>query len=334
MNAALNQQPAVRRNAPAVGYQHVRFPIKRAGNFQLPHALALLLVLAGICSACNALAAGDLLERGRYLFNAAGCISCHTGDRPLAGGRPITTPFGTFYSPNITPDPEHGIGTWSEEDFIRALREGVSPRGRHYYPAFPYTTYTRMTREDMTALWTYLNSRPALPQQNRPHELPWPVTSQTLLGLWKRGWFTPGVFAHDPAQSPEWNRGAYLATALGHCTECHTPRGWTGIPLGNRYLAGTRKGPEGVKVPNITPHKATGIGNWSRQEMIDFLNTGRRPDGRYTGNLMVEVLGTSSMPLSDDDKYALATYLGSLSPIHYDVYFTFDPFPAEEYLDQ
>jgi len=306
----------------------------RYWNSTLPHALALLLVLAAVCSAGNALAAGDLLERGRYIFNAAGCISCHTGDRPLAGRRPIATPFGTFYSPNITPDREHGVGTWSAEDFIRALREGVSPQGRHYYPAFPYPTYTRMTREDMLALWAYLQAQPAFPVPDRPHELPWPVTSQTLLGMLKRGMFTPGVYSNDPTKSPAWNRGAYLATALGHCTECHTPRGWTGIPLGNRYLAGTRKGPEGVRVPNITPHSVTGIGNWSRQEMVDFLNTGRRPDGRYTGSLMAEVLGTSGMHLSSYDKHALATYLGSLPPIHYDVYFTFDPFPAEEYLDQ
>ncbi|MBT8117253.1 MAG: cytochrome c, partial [Gammaproteobacteria bacterium] len=173
----------------------------RYRNCALPHALALLLVLAAVCSAGNALADEELLERGRYIFNAAGCISCHTGDRPLAGGRPITTPFGTFYSPNITPDREHGIGTWSAEDFIRALREGISPQGRHYYPAFPYTTYTRMTRGDMLALWAYLNAQSAFPARNRAHELPWPVTSQTLLGMLKSGMFTPGVYSNDPAKT-------------------------------------------------------------------------------------------------------------------------------------
>jgi mono/diheme cytochrome c family protein len=305
-----------------------------SGNSRQPTGAALLLALLAFLATGHVAAADNQLERGRYIFNAAGCASCHTSNRPLAGGRPIESPFGTFYSPNITPDREHGIGAWTREDFVRALREGVSPQGRHYYPAFPYPTFTRMTREDMQALWAYLKSRPALPQQNRPHELPWPVTSQTLLGMWKRGGFTPGAYTNDPTKSPAWNRGAYLATALGHCTECHTPRGLTGIPHADRYLAGTRRGPDGVRVPNITPHDATGIGNWSRQEVVDFLNTGRRPDGRYTGPLMAEVLGTSSIPLSDSDKYALATYLGSLSPIHHDVYINIDPFPAEEYLDQ
>ncbi|MGB5261182.1 MAG: cytochrome c [Gammaproteobacteria bacterium] len=306
----------------------------RNGIFKLAGSNALLLVLAGFCFASGALAIEDIIDRGRYIFNAAGCISCHTITQPLAGGRPIVTPFGTFYSPNITPDREHGIGNWVDEDFIRALREGVSPQGRHYYPAFPYPTYTRMTREDMLALHAYLQTQPAIALRNRPHEINWPVTSQTLLGAWKRGWFTPGVFSPDPAQSPAWNRGAYLATALGHCTECHTPRGLTGIPLSDRYLAGTRSGPEGIAVPNITPDEVTGIGTWTRQEVVDFLNMGRRPDGRYTGGLMAEILATSSMPLSDYDKHALAGYLRSLSPIHYDVYFSFDPFEAESYLDQ
>jgi mono/diheme cytochrome c family protein len=304
------------------------------GTFKLPPGSALLLAFAGFCFASGALSAGDLLERGRYVFNAAGCISCHTLYQPLAGGRSIVTPFGTFYSPNITPHREYGIGGWADEDFIRALREGVSPQGRHYYPAFPYPTYTRMTREDMLALHAYLKTQPAIGLRNRPHEVYWPVTSQTLLGAWKRGWFTPGAFSPDPAQSPAWNRGAYLATALGHCTECHTPRGLTGIPHSHRYLAGTRRGPEGVAVPNITPNDVTGIGAWTQQEVVDFLNTGKRPDGRYTGGLMVELLGTSIMPLSDPDKHALATYLRTLSPIHYDVYFSYDPFEAESYLDQ
>ena len=144
----------------------------------------------------------------------------------------------------------------------------------------------------------------------------------------------PGAFSGDPTKSQEWNRGAYLATALGHCGECHTPRGLAGAFRSNRYLAGTRKGPEGVLVPNITPDSATGIGRWAWQDLIDFLSMGRRPDGRYTGDLMMEVLGTSAMYLSAYDKNALATYLFSLPPIHRDVYFQFDPFADNHYFDQ
>ena len=327
------QQQVDRRGVVRVGKGQAKPREERTGSFRVPTVCVLLLALTGFCVPGNALAVEDLLERGRYVFNAAGCVACHTSGQPLAGGRPIVTPFGTFYSSNITPDRKHGIGTWAEEDFIRALREGVSPRGKHYYPAFPYTSYTGMTREDMLALRVYLMSQPAVPARNRPHEIPWFLSSRTLLEAWKRSWFTPGAFSGDPTKSPEWNRGAYLATALGHCGECHTPRGIAGASRSDRYLAGTRKGPEGVLVPNITPHSATGIGTWGRQDLIDFLNTGRRPDGHYTGGLMMEVLGTSGMHLSAYDKNALVTYLRSLSPVHRDVYFEFDPFADTDYLD-
>ena len=260
------------------------------------------------------------------MFYAAGCVSCHGADQTLAGGRPLATPFGMFYPPNITPDREHGIGAWTPEDFMRALREGVDPHGQHYYPAFPYTSYTQMTREDMLALYAYLMTQPASTRANRPHELPWFLSFRPLLRDWKAGRFSPGALPEDPAKSPQWNRGAYLARALGHCGECHTPRGLLGAPRAGRYLSGSRDGPEGRKVPNITPDPATGIGNWTEADLFAFLSTGRRPDGGYPGAFMLEVLGTSIMPLTDYDRRALAIYLRSLPPVPHDMDVVYEPF--------
>ncbi|MGD2112045.1 MAG: cytochrome c, partial [Gammaproteobacteria bacterium] len=196
------------------------------------------LLLAGLLCGTTALAATDagLVERGRYLFGIAGCTSCHTHDQPLAGGRPLATPFGTFYPPNITPDPRQGIGTWSERDFRRALGQGISPGGEDYYPAFPYTSYTLITPEDQQAMYAYLMSLPAIPRANRPHDLPWYLFSRRLVRDWKVGRFTPGPWVDDPARSAEWNRGAYLANALGHCGECHTPRDLLGGLQQDRHL--------------------------------------------------------------------------------------------------
>jgi mono/diheme cytochrome c family protein len=294
---------------------------------------AVLAVSACLCGMGRAVAAEDLVEHGRYIFYAAGCVSCHTSEQALAGGRAIATPFGTFYSPNITPHREQGIGSWSQEDFVRALRDGISPGGEHYYPAFPYPSYTRMTGQDMRALWAYLMSQPAVARKNRPHDLPWFLSSRSLVGGWKTRWFRPGVFAVDPTRSPEWNRGAYLATALGHCGECHTPRGVLGAPRPSQYLAGTRKGPEGHEVPNITPDRETGVGHWPLRGMSTFLATGRTPDERYTGPLMAEVLGTSTMRLTEYDRHSLAIFLRSLPPIYHDLNSRFDPFADSAYFE-
>jgi mono/diheme cytochrome c family protein len=289
---------------------------------RLQTLLALLSLLSG-----QAVAGSDAdLQRGRYVFFAAGCVSCHGSGPTLSGGQPLVTPFGTFYPPNITPDREHGIGTWNAGDFVRALREGVGPGGEPYYPAFPYTSYTRMSGEDMRALYAYLMTQPAASRENRPHELPWFLSFRPLLRDWKAEYFTPGIMREDPARTPQWNRGAYLAKALGHCGECHTPRGLLGAPLTGDYLAGTRSGPGGVTVPNITPDAATGIGGWTAGDLYTFLSTGRRPKGRYAAPPMMEVLGTSVMPLTESDRRALATYLRSVPPVFHDVYTRYDPF--------
>lgn len=277
-----------------------------------------LATAACLCSAGTA-CADAAVERGRYVFFAAGCISCHTADQALAGGRPLETPFGTFYPPNITPSGEHGIGTWSSADLERALRLGLNPQGEHYYPAFPYPSYTSMTSADMQAVYAYLMAQPAAARENRPHELYWPFSSRPMISHWKNGGFTPGALVPDPGKSAQWNRGAYLARALGHCSECHTPRGFLGIPRVDYYLAGSCTGPEGKLTPNITPDRQTGIGSWTREQLIRFLETGRRPDGSFSGGLMMEVLGTSCMRLSGYDRESLATYLLSVQPVQHDL---------------
>ena len=284
------------------------------------NSLAAILGLAGcFCSMGVALSSEGFLEHGRYIFYAAGCVSCHTHDKLMAGGRPLVTPFGTFYPPNITPEMEYGIGAWTEKDFVRALREGLNPKGEHYYPAFPYPSYTRMTQKDMQALYAYLMTLPASSMENRQHNLYWPFSSRPMIAHWKAGRFTVGEFSANPEKSPQWNRGAYLANALGHCGECHTPRDYLGAPRRNRYLAGTCAGPDGRLVPNITPDRETGIGDWTSDELITFLMTGRKPDGGYAGSLMAEVLGTSCMQLTRHDLHSLASYLQSLPPIHNDL---------------
>jgi len=292
-------------------------------------ALLVLLVDAGRVTASN-----ELLQQGQYIFFAAGCISCHTVDQPLAGGRAIGSPFGTFYGPNITPHPERGIGNWKQEDLIRALREGISPEGEHYYPAFPYPSFTMMTRRDIMALYTYLMAQPAFPNKNRPHELVWFLSNRALIAHWKGGGrFTPRVLQFDPNESREWNRGQYLAMALGHCSECHTPRGLLGGPLLEQYLAGTREGPGGIRVPNITPDEETGIGDWTHEDLETFLSTGRKPDGCFPTDLMMEVLGTSCMRLTEHDRHALATYLSSLPPIHNSLDATEDSFQGPDFYE-
>jgi mono/diheme cytochrome c family protein len=280
---------------------------------------ALLGVLGCIGSMSVTLASDDLHEHGRYVFYAAGCISCHTRDQLMAGGRSVVTPFGTFYPPNATPQREYGIGGWSEEDFVRALREGLSPQGEHYYPAFPYTSYTRMTQRDMQALYAYLMTLPESSRAIQPHNLQWPFSIRPMMSYWKTRHFSPGEFVADPEKSTQWNRGAYLVEALGHCGECHTPRDNMGASLRGYYMAGTCVGPEGVRVPNITQDRETGIGDWTYEQLLTYLGTGRRPDGVFAGSVMAEVLGTSSMRLTRDDQHSLGIYLQSLPPVHNDL---------------
>ncbi len=264
-------------------------------------------------------AADDVSQQGEYLFRAAGCASCHTDEEnkgaPLSGGRALHTPFGVFYTPNITPDPGTGIGRWREADFLRALREGTSPRGEHYYPAFPYTSYTQITDADLRAMWKYLIGRQPVRQANKPHELPWRLRSRAMLRIWKILFFEPGPFQPQADRSPAWNRGAYLVNAVTHCGECHTPRNLLGGLKKSRHLAGNPHGMDNAGIPNITPDRKTGIGRWSENDLVYYLETGMTPGGDFAGDTMAELIDNSTSRLTGDDRRAITVYLRSLPAV-------------------
>lgn len=268
-------------------------------------------MLAGAASAHAQASA----ERGAYLAKAAGCVGCHTEDKegaaPYAGGRALETPFGKFYGPNITPHPENGIGRWSEQDFRRALRQGEGPGGTHLYPAFPYPSFTRITDADLRDLWAYFRNLVPSDRKNRPHELRFPYGWRALIWGWKLLYFEPGPTAAVQGRSPEVSRGAYLVNALGHCGECHTPRNFLGGPHKERHLAGG-EGPEGKKVPNLTP---VGLKKWSDAELKDFLAYGLTPDGDIAAKAMGEVVRNTTSQLTPQDLSALVAYLRSLPPV-------------------
>jgi mono/diheme cytochrome c family protein len=275
-------------------------------------------------AACLALAApapagadDAAVARGEYLFRAAGGCTCHTADggAPMSGGRPIETPFGVYYSTNITPDFETGIGSWSDADFARAMREGRAPNGTDYFPVFPYTSFTRMTDADVNDLKAYLFSLPPVRQENKPHAAPMPFDWRIGATFWKWAFFEPGRLPDAPGRDAAWTRGRYLAEALAHCGECHTPRDFAGVLDPEMELAGSIGGPEGELAPNITPDPETGIGDWSTADLTWFLQMGLKPDGDDTQGLMSEVIEHGYRHLRPDDLRAIATYLESVPAI-------------------
>lgn len=261
----------------------------------------------------------SVLEKGRQAFLAASCASCHTDKEndgePLAGGYAMETDFGTFYSPNITPDPETGIGNWSDEDFLRAMQQGVAPDGRHYYPSFPYTAYTKMRREDVLALKAYLFSLKPVKKANREHDLPFYLSFTPSARVWKFRYFTPGEYQDQPDKSAEWNRGAYLVEAMGHCTECHSPREGLGAIDEDRLYAGVQQLTGVGTVPNITPDKKTGIGRWSLDDLVYYFETGITLSGDSSGGKMARIIDDSLSKLPASDRRAMAAYLLSLKPV-------------------
>ncbi len=288
-------------------------------NALIRSAAALVLSSTALAATPAAAQEADAVARGRYLVHAAGCISCHTDEKSggafLAGGRALETPFGTFHAPNITPDSEHGLGAWREADFLRALHDGESPDGEPYYPAFPYPSYTGLTEADARDLWAYLKTVPPVAKPDVPHDLAFPFSVRAANRLWQAMFFEPGRFAPDPARDETWNRGAYLVRHLGHCGECHSPRGLLGAVDRGRELAGNPSGPEGKKVPNITPDADAGIGEWAPVDITFFLKTGFLPDGDVAGGAMEEVIRDNTSHLSDGDREAIAAYLKSLPPL-------------------
>jgi len=260
------------------------------------------------------------VENGKYILTAAGCVGCHTTKankqkaRLLSGGRALKTPFGVYYSPNITPDPEHGLGNWTEADFLEALRNGKSPTGDHYLPVFPYTSYTQMTDDDMRDLWAYMKTRPPISDANIPHAAPFIFRMRFTLGPWKMLNFKPGAFVPDPERDAEWNRGAYLVKALGHCGECHTPRNFMGGLKSDLYHAGAKQGPEGEVVPNITMDADTGIGKWTTDDLDTLLTIRMLPDGDFAGSGMAEVIENTAK-LTPEDRKAIISYIRSVPAI-------------------
>lgn len=254
-------------------------------------------------------------ERGKYIFDAAGCFGCHTeqGNAPMAGGAALKTPFGAFYAPNITPDPEFGIGKWSDADFIRALREGLSPRGQHYFPVFPYPAYTKMTTRDLTDLRAYLATVPPSKKPSRAHEVNFPYSVRASLIPWKWLNFDAGEYKADAARDAKWNRGAYLVQALTHCGECHTPRDMLGGLERKQWLSGARMPVGDLIASNLTPDK-TGLADWSAADIVDALETGTLPQGGTLGGEMGEVVKNSTGKMRAEDREAIAAYLKALPP--------------------
>ena len=255
-------------------------------------------------------------SQGALVFAAAGCASCHTapGAIPevlptLSGGQSFPSPFGTFLAPNISPDPTQGIGDWSMEQFACAIRDGVSPKGQHYFPALPYTAYNKMTGQDVADLWAYLQTLPASAQPSLPHQVGFPFNIRRSIGAWKllfnsRGW------QMTTAATPELERGRYIVEALAHCTECHTPRNALGGLDRSRWLAGAPS-PDGKgKVPNITPAKLT----WSPNEIFAYLTTGFTPDFDSVGGHMAHVVDNMAQ-LPAEDVRAVVAYLKALPGI-------------------
>ena len=254
-------------------------------------------------------AAGAAVKRGEYLAKAGGCVGCHTADKkdaaPFAGGRELKTPFGTFYGPNITPHPQAGIGRWSEQDFVQAMRHGKRPDGANYFPAFPYPSFTLIADADLRDLWAYLRTLPQSSQPSRDHDLKFPFGWRFLVTFWKWLFFTPGPFAGVPGAPDAVNRGAYLVKALGHCGECHTQRNFFGAVKRDRALAGTDD------APNLTP---AGLKKWSDDDLKTFLTTGNTPDGDVPAEDMGEVIRNTTSQLTPPDMAALIAYLRSLPP--------------------
>ncbi len=278
--------------------------------------LTIVLTAAIFLVAVDVLAQEDIVERGKYLLYAGGCISCHTEDSdeavPLAGGRAMETPFGTFYSPNITPDAATGIGNWSDDEFVSAFWEGVSPEGEHYFPAFPFTSYTGVSRKDLLAIKAYLFSLEPVRYESKEHELAWYMSTRLAAGAWKELNFDSSRFAPDTTQDEQWNRGAYLVRHLGHCGECHTPRSSLGVVQRDLEMAGSRLGDE--RIANITQHRVDGIGRWSTSDIEYFLDIGMLPDGDFAGSSMGDVIEDNTSKLTREDRLAIAAYLKSVPP--------------------
>jgi len=255
---------------------------------------------------------GDV-ERGAYVVRIANCIACHTNEDAgeqgfLSGGEAIETPFGVFFGPNITSDPDYGIGTWNLDQFADSLLNGIAPNGDHYYPAFPFTFYAQLSDQDVVDLWAYMQNVPSISVPSQPHQLNWPFNQRILMAPWKTLFFSPFPVPTDASKSDGWNRGAYIVEGPGHCGACHSPRGPFGnIDTANR-LTGSTIGADDESIPAIDPASLKESG-WTEEDLFWLLQMGFLPDGDVIGSSMAEVVDDSTGHLNDNDLRAVAEYL-------------------------
>ncbi|MCW4116085.1 cytochrome c [Aurantimonas sp. MSK8Z-1] len=268
-----------------------------------------------------------LVERGRYLVQAGDCIACHQapGGQPYAGGLAFDLPFGTIYSSNITPDPDTGIGNWTDAEFVRAMRQGVNKAGQNLYPAFPYTAYAQMSTEDILAIKSYLFTLAPVKAEQEPNKLDFPYDQRWAVRAWNLLYLPDGAMKPQPQQSGEWNRGAYLVEAFGHCGECHTPRNSFFALDKDQKFAGSVQ--QGWKAYNITSDETSGIGAWSVDELTDYLATGHSDGHGTAAGSMAEAVSFSLRHMSREDLHAMAVYLKSVPPQASEVDAKVDPHP-------
>ena len=287
-------------------------PIRDFGGYRILRAIGAV-ALSAACLGWGALAAAQTLtaaqQRGQYMERLSDCMACHTqpGGTPFAGGREIGTPFGTLSSPNITPDKDTGIGGWTDDQFYRALHDGVGRGGGYLYPVMPYTSYTRMTRDDVLAIKAYLDSLKPVYAPRAPSGMSFPFNIRASLFVWRELYFRPGDYKPNPAKSAEWNRGAYLVSGPGHCGECHSPRDLLGGIESARSLSGGQV--QQWLAPNISSDKLAGIGARSIEDIVSFLKTGANAKMGVAFGPMAEVVHDSLRYATDADARAIAVYL-------------------------
>lgn len=292
--------------------------VKLAGGAAVLGGVVLAAVIAWpIGKAPAPIALEGNVERGAYLARASGCIACHTnfeaGGKPLAAGAPLSTPFGTFYPPNLTTDPEHGIGDWSAEDFAKAVRQGIGPDGEPYYPAFPYPFYADFSDQDIADLWAAFRTVPAVAEAAPSNEVSFPFDQRWGLKLWRAAF----VYAPDSGavegRSDEWNRGRELVRGAAHCGACHTPRNQLGGRILSSVFAGNPELPGGSKAPSIRPKKLEENG-WTVANLAYALKSGVTPSGDAFGGSMAEVVRDGTRFLSGKDREAMAVFLLDAEP--------------------
>jgi mono/diheme cytochrome c family protein len=282
-----------------------------------PAICAAAFVLANLASGARAASSPELISKGEYLARAGDCVVCHTGpgERPFSGGLRMSTPLGDIYTTNITPDKETGIGDYSFDDFERAMRHGVARDGHHLYPAMPYPSYAKVSKDDLRALYAFfMESVPAASRKNSPTEIRWPLNMRWPLRIWDKVFTGAQDFTPDPAHDETWNRGAYLVQGLGHCGSCHTPRGifFQEKALNEQrtaYLSGGNL--DDWFASSLRSDPDYGLQRWSTDDIAGFLKTGHNRHATAFGT-MIDAINNSTQYLSDADLTAIATYLKSL----------------------